>query len=172
LYTVGAVVGACALAGTVSMVGVLVGAPAVRLLVAGSMAVVVLLSVALRKQLRFPQRRWQVPQSWFRRSGRLALLPAGFTLALGFVTPIWVPTYYVLVLSYLALSPPVALVIGAIYGVARSARNWYGVFHAPPIGIDSKQLRLILNIYVYSLPWVVVGLAGIGLAAFVETVVA
>jgi hypothetical protein len=171
LYTIGAVAGGCVLAGTLSTIGSVLGEQSTRSLIAGSAATILLITAALGRRLRLPQRRWQVPQSWFVRLGRLAMLPAGFTLSLGFVTPIWAPTYYVLVLSYLAMSPTAALVIGAIYGLMRSSRNWKGAFQSPGLGIDSKQLRVIGNVYAQSFPAIVIGLSGIAVAALFEAVI-
>jgi hypothetical protein len=167
LYTSGAVAGASALAFAVSTLGSLVGAPAVRLLVAAVLAIVVLAAVATGKWPWLPQRRWQVPQSWFRRWGRLAMLPAGFTLSVGFITPVWLPTYYVLVLSYFAVPPRIALLVGALYGLARSLPNWRSALQPQRVGIDSTQLHLIGAVYARTRPLVMVGLIGIaGLALF------
>jgi hypothetical protein len=105
------------------------------------------------------------------RWGKFAMLPAGFTLTLGFITPIWAPTYYVLVVSYLAISPTAALLIGAIYGVTRSLRNWQGAFQSPGLGIDTQRLRAIGNVYTQSLPGIVIGLSGVMVAALFEVVV-
>jgi hypothetical protein len=167
LYTAGSVAGASALAVAVSTLGSLVGAPAVRLLVAGVLAIVVLVAVATGKWPWLPQRRWQVPQWWFRRWGKLAMLPAGFTLSVGFITPVWLPTYYVLVLSYFAVPPRVALLVGMLYGLARSSPNWKRAFEARRVGIDPLQLRLIGAVYARTRPVVMVGLIGIaGIALF------
>src|SRR5437016_2926694 len=167
LYTAGSMAGAMALALAASAVGALVGAPAVRLLVVGILAIVVLVAVATNRWPWLPQRRWQVPQSWFFRWGRLAMLPAGFTLSVGFITPVWLPTYYVLVLSYFAVSPRIALLVGASYGLARSLPNWRRALEAQREGIDSAQLRLIGVVYMRTRPLVMAGLIGIaGIALF------
>jgi hypothetical protein len=159
--------GASALALAVSTVGALVGAPAVRLLVAGVLAILVLVAVATNKWPWLPQRRWQVPQSWFFRWGKLAMLPAGFTLSVGFITPVWLPTYYVLVLSYFAVPPAVALLLGVIYGLARSLPNWRRALQSRRVGIDTVQLRLIGVVYARTRPLVMLGLIGIaGIALF------
>jgi hypothetical protein len=167
LYTAGSMAGATALALVVSTVGGLVGSPTARLLVAAVLAIVVLVAVATNKWPWLPQRRWQVPQSWFLRWGKLAMLPAGFTLSIGFITPVWLPTYYALVFSYFAVPPRVALPVGAIYGLARSLPNWRRALEAQRAGIDSAQLRLIGVVYTRTRPLVMAGLIGIaGIALF------
>jgi len=73
---------------------------------------------------RPPQRRWQVPRSWWTRWRNGAFLAGGFTLALGFLTPIYFWSYFVFVTLLSTLTPPLAGVVGGLYGLVRSIPAW------------------------------------------------
>jgi hypothetical protein len=83
-----------------------------------------------------------VPQSWFARYGAWAMIPAGFTLTLGFATPVWFATYYVLVLLLAAIGPSAAVAVGVLYGAARSVEHWRNALGPPFLGLrDVAALR-------------------------------
>jgi len=79
---------------------------------------------AMIRTWRPPQRHWQVPRSWWTRWRNGAFLVGGFTLALGFLTPIYFWSYFVFVTLLATLTPPLAGVVGALYGLVRSIPTW------------------------------------------------
>jgi len=138
IYTVGMVTGAAAWAFAVSVIGGLASPQAVLAITAAIGGLYGALGL-IGQQPPLPQRSWQVPQSWFQSIGIWAFAPAGFTLGVGVLTPIRYASFIVWTGLLAALHPPIAVGVGAVYGLSRTVSNWRGSFGTPSIGVSDPE---------------------------------
>lgn len=166
LYSSGSVFGSACVAIALSMIGFAIGIQAARFMLLSAVAAILLVAEIAHLRVGLVQRRWQVPQSWFRRWGRLAMFPAGFTLSAGFLTPVWAPTYYVLLLASFASPYWLALAIGLTYGAARSVPNWRAAL-GPSSGavLDDADLDAMRNGHLRVRRIAIIALSGVAVAA-------
>lgn len=135
IYALGCVTGGGAIAYFVSMLAEFTIGHVVPVLAAGVLGAP-LGALFLLHPERIPQRSWQVPRTWWSRSGDAAYFFAGGTLTTGIFTPIYFPTYYVLLCLAAALQPGPALLLGLTYGLMRSEPNWRAALGPPTSGIS------------------------------------
>lgn len=138
-YSAGCLIGAASLAAAISTVGQFAPRP----LWLGGAAAVAAFGLTRGGAESRRGRCWQVPKSWWTRLGDLAFVPAGFTLSVGFLTPIIFPTFWVLLFLFASLPLTSAVAVGVLYGAGRSVDNWYCAFGRPHLGLEDPSVPFV-----------------------------
>jgi hypothetical protein len=120
-YVLGSVTGGAAVGLASAVALTTVGSLRLSSIAAGALAAAYGLAWLARVRAPMPSRHWQVPGTWYERTGDPAFWAYGAVLAAGFLTPIYFPTFYVLVILYGAIGHAGALAVGAYYGLLRAA---------------------------------------------------
>lgn len=129
------------LASFVSVTGIIQGR--VSLALAAVVIMVTLLVDARIVARRIPSVAFQVPRRWREQySPRVTAFLYGVGLGMGLTTRVYfASTYAIFLLSALLLSFPEVLIVGAVFGLSRSAGVWMGGAGASESVLDSLLAR-------------------------------